>query len=122
MPFGFKDLQVWQKSLEFAKRVIEVGESNTSDRKHFRLLEQLESASSSVAMNIAEGRGRDTKKEYIRFLHISRGSLFETITLLNLFAQMNWITNNQLSELEEMGEEIGKMINGLITAIKRNSD
>jgi four helix bundle protein len=51
-------------------------------RKHYRLIEQLEAASTSVAMNIAEGKGRPTTKEFIQFLYIARGSWFEVITLL----------------------------------------
>ena len=121
MSFHFKELTVWQKSMDFAQRVIEIAENNTSDRKHFRLMEQLESSSASVAMNIAEGRGRKSNKEYVQFLHISRGSLYETITLLNLFERMGWITHKHLLELEGMGLEIGKMLNGLITSIRNRN-
>lgn len=69
--FGFKDLLVWQKSIDFAQSVIEVAESNNSERRHFRLLEQIEAASASVSMNIAEGKGRYSKKEFVHYLYIS---------------------------------------------------
>ena len=54
--FSFEDLEVWQKAVEFANRVIQLAEQIQTDRKHFRLIEQLEAASTSVALNIAEGK------------------------------------------------------------------
>ena len=51
--FSFEDLEVWRKSVSFAVKVIEIIDKLNTDRKHFRLIEQLESAVTSVAMNIA---------------------------------------------------------------------
>ena len=116
--FNFEDLEVWKKSVDFAKQVINISENIETDRKHYRLIEQLESASTSIALNIAEGKGRYSKKEFIQFLYIARGSLYETITLLIIFFEKKWITSQELDELKSLGEEIGKMISGLISAIK----
>jgi four helix bundle protein len=58
---SYKDLQVWQKSMEFANAVIDLTERLETERKHFRLVEQLEAAATSIPMNIAEGKGRSTK-------------------------------------------------------------
>jgi len=69
-------------------------------------------------MNIAEGKGRFSKKEFVHFLYIARGSAYETITLLNIFSALNWINNDKIAELEVEGTEIIKMINGLIKSIK----
>ena len=71
----YKELQVWQKGMEFASAVIDLTEHLNSPRQHYRLIEQLEAAAASVPMNIAEGKGRFSKKEFIHFLHIARGSL-----------------------------------------------
>ena len=116
--FDFKKLLVWQKAIEFAKEVITTVEANTSDRKHFRLLEQIDSSATSIAMNIAEGKGRYSRKEFAHFLYIARGSLFETVTLLHIFASMNWISNESLVHLENKAKELSKMLNGLINSIK----
>ena len=117
--FAFKDLNVWQKSLQFADKVISVTEKMNTDRKHFRLIEQLESCSTSISMNIAEGKGRNSRKEFIQFLYIARGSLYETITLLNIFEKREWISKAELQTLEEEGIEIARMIKGLINSISK---
>lgn len=116
--FYFKDLDVWQKSVDFARNVIQEVENNSSGRKHFRLLEQIDASATSVPMNIAEGKGRYSKKEFVHFLYIARGSLYETITLLTIFQKMNWIQKQTTDELEKQGLEITKMINGLIKSIR----
>ena len=72
---AYKDLQVWQKSIDLATAVIALIDDLNTDRKHFRLIEQLEAAVTSVPMNIAEGKGRESQKEFIRFLYIARGSI-----------------------------------------------
>lgn len=120
--FSFEDLEVWQKAVEFAKRVIDLIERVETEqgRKHYRLIEQLEACSTSIALNIAEGKGRYSKKEFIQFLYIARGSLYETVTLLTIFYRNKWISDIQLNEMKGFGDEIGKMISSLISSI-RNS-
>ena len=118
---AYKDLQVWQKSMQFANRVVKLIDSLDTPRKHYRLLEQLESAVTSVPMNIAEGKGRESKKEFIHFLYIARGSIYETLTLLEIFQMQNWITTETFRDLESSGIEIIKMLKGLIKAISADS-
>jgi four helix bundle protein len=115
--FGFKKLKVWEKALEYADQVIDVTEDLNTEKKHFRLIEQIESAAASIAQNISEGKGRYSKKEFVRHLYIARGSLYEVITLLNLFHKRKWISEDQLQALEYNGLEIAKMIKGLINSL-----
>ena len=116
--FGFEDLDVWQKAVSFSNKVIKLVDLITTDRRHFRLIEQLEASSTSIALNIAEGKGRYSKKEFIQFLYIARGSLYETITLLVIFESNKWINGEQLEELKAFGNEISKMLSSLIKSIK----
>ena len=115
---SYKDLLVWQKSLDFAIAIIDLVETLDTNRKHYRLIEQIESSSTSIAMNIAEGKGRLTKKEFCYFLTVSRGSLYETMTLLELFKMRNWIPEESFIKLENLSTEIAKMINTLISGLK----
>ena len=55
---------VWQKSMDFANSVIDLTEGLETERKHYRLVEQLEASATSVPMNIAEGKGRFSRKEF----------------------------------------------------------
>lgn len=119
--YSFEDLDVWQKAVEFVNEVISVVDKLNTERKHFRVIEQLESAVTSIAMNIAEGKGRFSKKEFIQFLYIAKGSLFETITLVEIFKKRNWINNAQYNSLRNKGDEIGKMLSSLVNSIKRTS-
>lgn len=117
---AYKELMVWQKGMEFANQVIQLIDGLDTPRKHYRLLEQLESAVTSVPMNIAEGKGRESKKEFVHFLYIARGSIYETLTLLEIFQMRGWITIDNFTNLEKSAVEIIKMLKGLIKAIAKS--
>ena len=116
--FSFQELKVWQKAVIFSETVIRLIDDIDAPRKHYRLIEQLESASVSVALNIAEGKGGQTTKEFIQYLYIARGSLFEVLTLLILFTRLKWIEEAQLETIQANALEITKMINSLIKSMK----
>jgi len=116
--FSFQDLKIWQKAVVFAEKVIRSVDDFDAPRKHYRLIEQLESASTSVAMNIAEGKGRQSTKEFIQFLYIARGSLFEVVTLLIIMQKVGWIEAEKVIAFQKFAEEITKMINSLIKSMK----
>ncbi len=82
---GFKKLQVWHEAIDFASEVMDICELLQQKKKHYRLLDQVEGSAASVSANIAEGRGRNTEKEFRQFLCIARGSLYETLSFLYLF-------------------------------------
>jgi len=71
-------------------------------------------------MNLAEGKGRYSKKEFIHYCYIARGSLYETMTLLVIFKRIKWISESEYSKLETNGKEIVSMIMGLIKSLKRS--
>jgi four helix bundle protein len=118
MKFGYEDLEVWNKAVDFAVTVIDMVQESSTDRKHYRLLEQIEASCTSVAMNIAEGKGRFSKKEFVQFLYISRGSLYETMTLLEILRRKSWISDEQYSGIAQDGKEVVSMIVGLIKSIR----
>lgn len=116
-PVSYKDLIVWQKSIDFASLVIDHAEKLSETKRHYRLIEQLEAAATSIPMNIAEGKGRYSTKEYRHFLMIARGSLYETMTLLEIFRLKGWVSQEEFISLEIRSDEIGKMINGLFKGL-----
>ena len=62
MKIGYEDLEVWNRAVDFAVRIIDLVEKFDSNRKHYRLLEQIEASSTSISMNLAEGNGRFSQK------------------------------------------------------------
>ncbi len=120
MAFAFEELNVYKRALDFSVSVINIIEDIDTSRKHYRLIEQLESASTSVSLNISEGKGRYSKKEFKHFLYISRGSLYETITMLQIFVKKKWLEQGIYDQLYTEAEEINKMLSGLITSIKES--
>jgi four helix bundle protein len=60
---------------------------------------------------------RNSKKEFVHFLYIARGSLYETITLLEIFKMRSWLDDNSFIDLEHKSNEIAKMLKGLINSI-----
>ena len=119
--YSFEDLDVWKKSIDYACKVIELTNTINADRKHYRLIEQLEASAVSISSNIAEGKGRYSKKEFIQYLYIARGSLFESVTQLIIFHKNGWISDDSLLFVKQQGSEIGKMLSSLISSIRRTS-
>ena len=117
MQFGYEDLQVWERAVQFAVQVIDVIDDLQCDRKHFKLIEQIESSSTSIAANIAEGKGRRSQKEFIQFCYVARGSLYETMTFLEICHRKAWINTNSYEKLRSEGHEIASMIKGLINSL-----
>jgi four helix bundle protein len=116
--FGFKELIVWRRSVDFARHVILILNKIESHRSHYRITEQTEASAASIAANIAEGKGRFSSKEFKQFLYISRGSLYETITFMNLMKELSWISEEELISIEREGPELTKMLNSLINKLK----
>jgi four helix bundle protein len=110
---SYKNLIVWQKGIEFAINVIDLVDCMETDRKHYRLIEQLEASATSIPMNIAEGKGRFTNKDYGHYLVIARGSLYETMTLLEIFMKKNWISKEKFFEIEKQSIEISKILTSI---------
>lgn len=80
----------------------------------YGLTSQLRRASSSIAANIAEGKGRRTDKEFQHFLMTARGSLMELDTHLELAVRINYLTHEGHERLRVQLIEVGKTLNGLI--------
>jgi four helix bundle protein len=84
------------------------------------LISQIRRSSISICANIAEGSGRNTEKEFLNFLKISRGSSFETETLMILSFDLKYLSEENFAELIEMIKEVQMMLHGLIKSIESN--
>jgi len=110
-----KDLDVWKVSLLLVKDVYTITKEFPVDER-FNLISQVRRAAVSVMSNIAEGAARQSKKEFIRFLYISLGSLSELETQLIISKELCYIKGNNVFSCIE---NIRKMLYGLINFLRR---
>jgi four helix bundle protein len=117
--FPFERLDVWQLSVELAGSILQLV-GKIPQNQHIRLVSQMEAAATSPAQNIAEGKGRQYKKEFIQFLFIARGSVFEIVTLSEIFKRRNLFPESSASDIRKRCEEIDRKLNGLINSLRGN--
>lgn len=115
--FPFEKLEVWQMAVDLADTVLGLLEGLPQGR-HVRLISQMEAAVVSPSQNIAEGRGRQYKKEFIQYLHIAQGSVFEVVTLNEVFRRKKMFTDAQAEDIRGRCESIDRKINGLINSLQ----
>ena len=118
MVLGFKDLVVWQRSMDFVVEVYALIRYFPKE-ENYALADQMRRSSVSIPSNIAEGHGRNTTKEYIQFLYIALGSASEIETQIILANKLEYAKEVD-SHLLEINE-IKKMLNGLISSLKRKT-
>lgn len=114
---GFTQLEVWQKSHELILEIYKVTKT-FPDTERFRLTDQLCRSAASIPANIAEGKGRNTLKEYLQFLYNARSSLEETKYHLLLAKDLCYLHNTDYETLKERCDQVGRMLNGLINSLK----
>jgi four helix bundle protein len=109
----YADLKVWQRAMDLVYSVYEVTQTFP---KHelYGLVSQLRRAAVSIPSNIAEGKGRTTRKDLNVFLCHARGSLHELETQLLIARHLGYVMEADASRLTEHCKEIGRMLHGLI--------
>jgi four helix bundle protein len=109
MPFRFESLSVFHLALEFAARTYEKVKRFPVEER-FDLTSQTRRAANSIALNIAEGSGRGTKKDFSHFLDIAVGSTFEIVTCFFLAKKHGYISERDLEDIKREGETLSKKI------------
>jgi len=107
---------VWQRSDEFVKLVYRHTAGFPVDEK-FGATSQLRRAALSIPLNIVEGQGRATTKDYIRFLRMSRGSCSECAYLLEFAFSVNYLNQSHYEQLEEKRREVNFLLQRLIKGL-----
>ena len=113
----YRDLFVWQKGIILVNEVYELV-NLFPQYEQFALSSQLRRAAVSVPSNIAEGQGRQTNKDFINFLYIANGSLYEIETQLIIAIHQQYITAKQAEPVLQECKEIGRMLNKLIESLR----
>lgn len=118
---SFRDLVVWQKAMDLVELIYHYSGRFPAEER-YALTSQIRRAAVSVPSNIAEGYGRRSTADYIRFLQISKGSLNELQTQLELVCRLGFIGKDDVNGVFELCVEIEKMLVVLIARLRSKTN
>lgn len=113
----FEDLIVWQKGIELVKCIYRLTAEGELKRD-FGLRDQLQRAAVSVPTNIAEGFERASRKEYLQFLNIAKGSTGEVRSLLRVAFEIGYIDRPNYDGLRDAALELSRYLSNQIKALR----
>ena len=113
---NYRDLIVWQKAMRLVTEIYRCTKAFPQDER-YGLISQLRRSSVSLPSNMAEGYGLNSTQDYVRFLRVANGSLFELQTQLEIARNLGFLSEEDFSELFELSREIERMLSSLIRKI-----
>ncbi|GEL11393.1 four helix bundle protein [Flavobacterium glycines] len=116
----FKDLLIWQKSMTLITQIYQ-STNQFPKEEIFSLTSQIRRSAISIPSNIAEGFGRESKQDFLRYLNISIGSLFEFQTQLEIAKNINYLNENEFNNIFEDSREIERMLVSFIKKLKERN-
>ena len=116
---SYKELIVWQKSMELVEEIYRLVGSLPKEEL-FSLSNQMKRAAISIPSNIAEGHGRNTAKDFSRFISIALGSKAELETQLEICVRLNYMSDEQIKNADELCNTVGKMLRNLIRSLNNS--
>ncbi|RMG62660.1 MAG: four helix bundle protein [Chloroflexi bacterium] len=117
---NYENLKVWQRGMDFTVSVYQASARFPSEER-FGLTSQLRRASSAIPMNIAEGSGNSSDKEFCRFLEIAMRSGYEALTAIEIARRLGYVENEHAARLSKEAHEIVGMLIGLIRKLRSES-
>lgn len=119
--FNFEKLDAWQLAIEFAGVVYQAAHA-FPDYERFGLRSQIQRSAVSISANLAEGSGRASSKEFIRFVEISFGSLMETVSHATIAKRQKFLGDDEYQTIYERAERLGRMLSGLRNSLLRKGE
>jgi len=113
----YRDLVVWQKSMILVTEVYKTTRSFPRD-EIYGLIGQMRRCAVSIPSNIAEGYGRNSSNDYVRFLRMAMGSLYELQTQFDISSSLGYITEDHYGKLFESSREVERMLSSLIRKLE----
>jgi four helix bundle protein len=110
MAFRFEGLEIFHLAVEFSVGVHDLVKKFPAEER-FDLTSQARRAANSIVLNIAEGSGRGTKKDFSHFLDMALGSTFETVACFFIAEKQSYISKQDLEKIKKEAESLGKKIN-----------
>lgn len=115
---SYRDLEVWQRSIDLVESVYKLTKNFPIDER-FGLVSQARRAASSIPANIAEGYGRSHRGDYLRFLSIARGSVAELETHIIIATRVGCVDRYSTREAWEISQEVARMLSKLVSALQK---
>jgi four helix bundle protein len=115
----YRDLLTWQKSLALVTEIYRVSRSFPKDEV-YGLAQQMRRSAVSIPSNIAEGYGRNSTSDYVRFLHVASGSLYELQTQAEIALNLRYLEKSDFDKLYESSREIERMLSSLIRKLENS--
>lgn len=115
----YRDLVVWDKSMDIVTHIYELTKIFPKE-EIYGLTSQVRRSAVSIPSNIAEGYGRRSTDDYIRFLQISMSSLYEMQTQVEISLNLKYINQEKFELIFSMTREVERMLSSLISKIKSN--
>jgi four helix bundle protein len=115
---SYKDLIVWQKSMVLITDIYDISKKFPSS-EIYGLTSQMRRAACSISLNIAEGWGRQSTKNYVQFLRNSRGSLLELENCILISANLQYLNSQEVDSLNLKITEVSKILNALIISLNK---
>ena len=116
---SYERLEVWERAHALALRIYAVTR-NFPRAELYGLVSQLRRAAVGVPTNIAEGQSRASRKDYLRFCFIARGSLSELTYLLRLARDLGYASAEDYTSAVEESDRVGRMLNGLMNYLGKS--
>lgn len=113
-----KKLDVWKKAVDLVQQIYDLTKTFPKN-EDYSLTSQMRRAAISVPSNIAEGAARQTKKEFMQFLHMAQGSLSELDTQIEIAKRLGYFSEDQSKKPFEIMQDIDMMLSGLIKSLKK---
>ena len=114
---SFRDLAVWQRSMILVEEIYKVTR-RFPNTEQFGLTAQIRRASVSIPSNIGEGKRRKRRRVPLNHLDIALGSQAEVEVQLEIAMRLEFVSRSEYQRLQEIIEEIGRMLNGLIRSLQ----
>lgn len=117
---SYRQLIVWQRAMDIVVRVYTITRQFPPEEK-FGLISQMRRSAVSIPSNIAEGRSRNTRKDFIQFIHIALGSLSELETQLDISFRISYLKEVDYNEIMGLASEEKRMLHKMLSSLKAKS-
>ena len=119
MDYAYQRLDIWKKAVDLSIKVIQCIAEVADEMENQRLTEEIEMSAVNIATNIAKGKACLSEEDFIYHLFLSKRSLYETMTLLEILKAKQLITDECYTEIETKGKNITTMLIEFIRSVKK---